>query len=64
MDNNNIKVGGGLGFFDVLLLINIVLKLTGVINWSWALVLWPLWVGLGLLAIILIIFSIMKIAWG
>ncbi len=45
MNNNNrrdIRVSG-IGFFDALLLINIVLKLTSVINWSWWVVLWPLW---------------------
>ena len=51
----------GVGFFDLLLLVNIVLKLCGVITWSWAVVLWPLWVSLGLLAVILLTFWIMCI---
>lgn len=47
---------GGIGFFDLLLIANIVLKLTGVINWSWWIVLWPLWVGIIILIIFIIIF--------
>ena len=34
----------GLGFCDVLLIVFIVLKLIGVINWSWGWVLAPLWI--------------------
>jgi hypothetical protein len=48
------KSGGGLGLLDVILVVNIILKLVGVISWSWGVVLWPLWVTLGLLGILLI----------
>ena len=34
----------GLGFCDVLLIVFIVLKLIGIINWSWGWVLAPLWI--------------------
>lgn len=34
---------------DVILVINIILKLTGNITWSWKLVLWPLWVSIAIL---------------
>ena len=34
---------------DVVLVINIILKLTGNIHWSWWLVLWPLWVSIPLI---------------
>jgi len=47
---------GGIGFFDALLLINIVLKLTGFIEWSWWVVLWPLWISIFIIIIIIIIF--------
>ncbi len=47
---------GGIGFFDLLLIVNIVLKLTGVINWSWWVVLWPLWIGIIVLIIFIIVF--------
>jgi hypothetical protein len=47
---------GGIGFIGLLTLIFIVLKLTGVIAWSWVWVLAPLWIGflafLGIIAII------------
>lgn len=57
--NNNSS--SGLGFFGVLTLIFIVLKLVGVINWSWLWVLSPIWIGLILdLIIILIILGLTK----
>ena len=40
---------GGVGFFSLLGLVFIVLKLTGVINWSWWWVLLPLYGGFALL---------------
>lgn len=46
---------GGLNFLEALLLIFIVLKLTGVINWSWLWVLSPLWISIGIIIVILII---------
>lgn len=41
MDN---KTSSGIGFAGVLTLIFIVLKLVGVINWSWIWVLCPIWI--------------------
>lgn len=32
-----------MGILDVILIINIVLKLLNLITWSWWTVLWPLW---------------------
>lgn len=45
--------GGGIGATSALTMIFIVLKLVGVINWSWWWVLSPLWIStiLGLVAI-------------
>lgn len=34
---------GGISFFGVLTIIFVVLKLVGVVNWSWLWVLAPLW---------------------
>ena len=45
----------GLGFFDALALVFIVLKLTGVISWSWWWVLAPIWMPLVIILAILII---------
>ena len=53
------KSSGGLGISGVLFLIFLVLKLVGVIDWSWWWVTAPLWIGVGIwLLIILIIFLI------
>lgn len=32
-----------MGILDVILVVNIILKLIGTIDWSWRVVLWPLW---------------------
>jgi hypothetical protein len=39
------------GILSILLIIFIVLKVTGVINWGWKLVLLPLWIELGLFGV-------------
>lgn len=49
--NNN---SSGLGVLGVLQIIFLVLKLTGLITWSWVLVLIPLWISLGILALLVI----------
>lgn len=41
----------GLGVLDVVQIILIVLKLTRVIDWSWWVVLIPLWFGLGVVCL-------------
>ena len=45
----------GLGFFSVLQIIFIVLKVTGLIDWSWWWVFAPLWIDLILFAICIIV---------
>jgi Flp pilus assembly protein TadB len=45
----------GIGFCGLLTIAFIVLKLCGVINWSWIWVLAPLWIGWGLILIALVI---------
>ena len=53
----NNKSSGGVGCSTVVLIVFIILKLVGVINWSWWWVLSPLWIsfGLGLIAIIILV---------
>ena len=51
MNMNNNK--SGLGLDGVLLIVFIVLKLCGVITWSWLWVLSPLWISIILQCIIL-----------
>ena len=58
--NNNVTTGG-ITAIDVLQIVFIVLKLCGVIKWSWWLVLMPIWISLGIgiiLFIILLIYGI------
>jgi hypothetical protein len=53
MSKNNSR--SGLGILDVILIVQIILKLFGLINWSWGLVLWPLWVSIVIIIIAIII---------
>jgi len=53
MNKNNSR--SGLGILDVILIVQIILKLFGLINWSWGLVLWPLWVSIVIIIIAIII---------
>ena len=54
--NKNIKIDISGGAFSTLLaIVFIVLKLTGVIDWSWLWVLAPIWMPLGLALIILVL---------
>lgn len=49
------KTSSGLGLLDVLVVIFIVLKLLGVITWSWVWVLSPIWIQLAIVAIVFIV---------
>ena len=53
--------GGGVGFLGLLSIAFIVLKLTGVISWSWWWVLLPLWGPFALLAVLFVIILLGKI---
>lgn len=58
MSKTSGAVGGGLTFLEVLFLIFLVLKLTGktvVASWSWWWVTAPLWGGLAIVFVILLI---------
>jgi hypothetical protein len=47
----------GIGFFGLLTIVFITLKLTGFIGWSWVWVLSPLWIPMALvLCVLLIVF--------
>lgn len=47
--------GGGISFVGLLTIVFIVLKLTHVIDWSWWWVLSPIWIGILLTLLIIII---------
>ena len=56
-NNNNASNGGGMGFFSVLQIVFIVLKLCGVIDWKWAWVLSPTWGSIIFYVVIAIIYA-------
>ena len=53
--------GGGVGFCGLLAIAFIVLKLTGVIGWSWGWVLAPLWIPAAIVGLIIAIILIVMI---
>ena len=55
MSNTTSTSSGGIGFGGLLTVAFIVLKLTGVITWSWWWVLSPLWIGFLLVIVFLVI---------
>lgn len=55
--NSNAAYGSGFGFCGVLCIVFIVLKLTGVITWSWVWVLSPIWIS-WVIAIFLIVIAL------
>ncbi len=61
MENrNNNTSKSGIGFTGLLTIAFIVLKLCGVITWSWLLVLSPLWISLALIIVLVIIYLILS----
>jgi hypothetical protein len=60
MSNSNSSSSGGVGFFGLMFLIFMTLKLTNYIDWSWWWVTAPLWGGFALIFIILVIVAIIK----
>ena len=55
-DKNNLN--GGVSFIGLLQLAFIVLKLCGVIKWSWLWVLCPMWLGAVILLIVFVVLLI------
>jgi len=58
MSNEIIIKSGGVSFTGLLTIVFIILKLTGFITWSWIWVLCPLWVGLVIFTVLLVVFLI------
>lgn len=56
--DNNTTVNGGIGFAGLLTIAFIVLKLIGIIEWSWLWVLSPIWISIAIVLIILIVVMI------
>ena len=53
-NGGNSSSSGGIGFCSLLGIVFIVLKLCGVINWSWVWVLVPLWGSIALALVIIV----------
>ena len=51
---------GGIGFTGLLAIAFIVLKLTGVISWSWVWVLTPIWISLIIVLIVIAVILIVN----
>ena len=60
MSSNRNNSSSGIGICGVLTIVFVVLKLVGVINWSWLWVLCPLWIDILLTVIVLVIFAIIN----
>lgn len=58
-NGNNNNASGGIGFVGLLTIAFIVLKLVGVINWSWVWVLSPIWISASVFLIIVIVATIL-----
>lgn len=59
MKENKTSVNGGIGFVGLLTIAFIVLKLVGVITWSWVWVLSPLWIS----AVIYVVIIVAVVGW-
>lgn len=58
-DNRGSEGGGvSIGFWGLLALVFIVLKLVGVITWSWLWVLAPIWIPLAILLLVVVVVAI------
>lgn len=51
---------GGMSSGTLLQVVLIILKLAGVISWSWVWVLAPLWISFGIMALLLLVLLIVK----
>lgn len=60
-NNKGSNNGGGISFLGLLAVLFIGLKLTHYINWSWWMVLAPIWAPLAIVLIFLIVVGILKV---
>jgi hypothetical protein len=61
MGKNDSGSSSGVGFFGLMFLIFMTLKLIGIINWSWWWVTAPLWGGFALIFLIILIIFIINL---
>lgn len=60
--NDKTTVHGGVGFFGLLGIVFITLKLLNLISWSWLWVLSPLWMPVAIIVIVLLVALIISAA--
>lgn len=58
--NSEVEYTGGIGFCGLLTIVFIVLKLIGIIDWSWIWVFAPIWIDFIFAVLIIIIFVILR----
>lgn len=61
MNDKKTSVSGGIGFTGLLTIAFIVLKLLGIISWSWVWVLSPIWIDAILVVILLIVLILVEL---
>lgn len=54
-NTNSTTSSGGIGFFSLLTITFIVLKLCNVISWPWVWVLAPLWISFGIVVLLVLV---------
>lgn len=59
MENKTSYSDGGMSLLGVIQIVFIILKLVGVITWSWSVVLIPLWIQLGVIIVVLVVMLVM-----
>ena len=59
--NTAVASSGGIGFCGLLTIAFIILKLCGIISWSWLWVLAPLWISIALGLIVLLVIVVIAI---
>ncbi len=63
-NNNSTTQTGGIGFFGLLAIVFITLKLMGYITWSWWWVLAPLWAPLAVVLVIFLLIVLIAAVFG
>ena len=58
MRSNNKALNLAMRFFEVIILLFIMLKVMKIINWSWWWVLTPLWIFLGIVISLIVVYCI------
>lgn len=57
-NENKTTVSGGIGFSGLLTIAFIVLKLLGVISWSWWWVLSPIWISFAIVIVLVVVIAL------